>query len=442
MASIVSASVDEPLAELRHEIGHAAERLRALESVVGALRTAADDLLASARDALAQQALIAGIGPPRLLTNVVALHGSASRRLRVRRHRVGAAIQRPFTPWIGLTRTVNNAADVRESWDALLARERRAGDGGLRAGPSTVLDVGAAAVSARPDGMLDVVLDRRLAASGPALAVPRFVHALASRKHTNVAHWMFDCLPQASALLRVAPEANVLVPSALKRFHQATLALAGVTPDRAVEWHGEPVSAPRVLIFESDGRLGGGRPLSALIEMRDRMFAASSRVRSLGRRLFISRRDARRKRQWASNEPDIEQLFASRGFEIVCPTDHEPSALIQMFGEASVVAGLNGAGLSHILFAPAGTHLLVLFTNSLLRWYAREGDARSLWRNDQGGSAGELAALGDSPRFFAHAAATFEQYCHAFVSDDEVPVEVLAVFLDEVLDAARRTAQP
>jgi hypothetical protein len=434
------ASVDEPLRDLRHEMALAADGVRALDTVLGPLRDAAGGLLASARDDLAERASIAAIGKARLLTNVVTLNGPASRRLRVRRARVGAAIQRPFAVWLGVTRTVTSAADVRSMWETLLAREARAAESGLRGHPSTVLDVGAAVVSTRPGGMLDVTLDEQRRMPESVVAVPRFVHALATRKFSNIGHWMLDCLPQVSALRRVEPEASILVPPGLKPFHQAGLALTGVAPDRIRPWDGSPVAASRVLVFESDGRLGGGRPLSALIDMRRDIAAARSGPPSPGRRLYVSRRDARRKRQWATNEPDLEQFFANRGFEIICPPDHSLPELIQMFGEASVVAGLNGAGLSYILFAPAGAHVVVLLTNSLLRWYAREGDSRSLWLSGEPAS-GELAALGDSPRFFAHVAAAFEQHCHSFVSDETVPVGELAQFLDEVLDVAGRPPQ-
>ena len=40
-------------------------------------------------------------------------------------------------------------------------------------------------------------------------------------------------------------------------------------------------------------------------------------------------------------------------------------------------------------------------------------------------------------RFYAHLAALFDQYCHAFVAADTVPLDALSSFLDEVFVEAR-----
>jgi hypothetical protein len=56
-----------------------------------------------------------------------------------------------------------------------------------------------------------------------------------------------------------------------------------------------------------------------------------------------------------------------------------------------------------------------------------------LWSSDHHSVSGELAALGDSPRFYAHVAAALDQYCHSFVTPDDVPLVRLSAFLDDVL---------
>jgi capsular polysaccharide biosynthesis protein len=162
------------------------------------------------------------------------------------------------------------------------------------------------------------------------------------------------------------------------------------------------------------------------------------RAPALGRtrRLYVSRRDAAAKGAWADNEPEIEAAFRSRGFEILvmseCPLDEQ----IRLFREAAIVAGVSGAGLTDILFAAPGTHVIVLVTDSLMRWYAKEGKARAKWA--AGARAGErrLGAFGDSPRFYAHLSAACEQVCHSFVSADRVPIDALTAFVDDVLARA------
>ena len=103
----------------------------------------------------------------------------------------------------------------------------------------------------------------------------------------------------------------------------------------------------------------------------------------------------------------------------------------RLFRDARVVAGISGAGLTDLLFSPPGTHAIVLISDSLMRWYADDRGARSCWSDGRRG--GELAELGDSPRFYAHLAAAFEQYCHTFVGGDDMPLDTLAAFVDETL---------
>jgi hypothetical protein len=436
LQTIDLAAVAESLDRLRADAGDGSRRLTQVAAELETLRRRAGELLAVRRRELAERARIARIGGARLLSNVVLLNGSASARVGVRRLRAGAHVERSIAEGQGLTRSVTTAPDVRAAWDLLLARER-ATDGVLRAHPATILDVPGAVVSRTASGALDVSL-RHPAAAAPAaeavLAVPRFVHATQPRKLANISHWLLDCLPQVVALTTVAPEARVVVPQPLKEFQRITLELAGLTPAQTVPWAGDPIAADRVVILESDGRLGGGRPLSPLLDLRRIVTETGPSGAPPARRIYVSRRDARKKRQWASNEPAVEDLFASRGFEIVCPTDYPLPALVQMFRQASVVAGLNGAGLAHLLFSPPGTHVIVLLTTSLIRWYSRSGDSRALWLSDHHSAPGELAALGDSPRFYAHVAAAFGQYCHSLVSDDDVPIDEMTVFLDDVLE--------
>ena len=58
---------------------------------------------------------------------------------------------------------------------------------------------------------------------------------------------------------------------------------------------------------------------------------------------------------------------------------------------------------------------------------------RSLWMSPTAPDGGELARLGDSPRFYGHVAAAFGQISHYFVGPDQVPLEPLSAFVDDVL---------
>jgi capsular polysaccharide biosynthesis protein len=239
------------------------------------------------------------------------------------------------------------------------------------------------------------------------------------------------------ALSTVAPDAKFLLPEPVKRFHRAVLSLVGVTDGQIIPWDGASFASDRILVLESDGRIGGGRPLSSLMQLRRIVAPPASVPRARrDRRIYVSRRDAVAKGAWVSNEPDVEAVFRSRGFEILVMSDCPLDDQLRIFREAAVVAGVSGAGLTDIVFSPPGTHVIVLLSDSLIRWYAHPGRARSKWAAGTPARKEPLAALGDSPRFYAHLAAACEQYCHSFVSGDRVPLGELAAFLDEALDRA------
>jgi len=105
-----------------------------------------------------------------------------------------------------------------------------------------------------------------------------------------------------------------------------------------------------------------------------------------------------------------------------------------IFRDAAVVAGVSGAGLSDIVFSAPDTHVIVLLTDSLMSWYADQRGSRSSWIRIGGGTARRLSTLGDSPHFYVHLAAVFQQYCHCFVGADQLPIAALSGFLDRVLE--------
>ncbi|MEM8786430.1 MAG: glycosyltransferase family 61 protein [Pseudomonadota bacterium] len=81
--------------------------------------------------------------------------------------------------------------------------------------------------------------------------------------------------------------------------------------------------------------------------------------RPLGDRLYVSRGDTR-KRQMIGGEA-LEAGLAARGFEAVMPGRLSFREQIDTFMKASHVVGAHGAGLTNMLFAPAGARLFEIF---------------------------------------------------------------------------------
>jgi hypothetical protein len=438
-----AAAVDslEQLTEaLRAELQQSQQTLASLSAQFEATQAEHRALLKSWRKDLDQRARLVATRGPVALTDALSVDGPPHRRASIRRLRVGRPFEQRFDRWMGVTRCVAASPEARAHWERLLASEMEASGGTLRSAPATVLDLGAATVvRMAPNGALVTLLD---AAGAPApaaavMAVPRFAFRRMPRKLRNFGHWLLDYLPQVVALRRVAPEAAVLVPDPVARFQRATLALVGVADDQIRPWNGEPVTAERVVLLEHDGRMGGGRPLALLRDMHDvlqRSVPASKRTR----RLYISRRDAKRSRQWVLNQQAVEAVFAERGFEVLTMKGMPLDEQARLFADAHIVAGISGAGLSDLVFSAPGTHLVVLHSDSLMQWYSVDQRARSRWRDTERARRVELAELGDSPRFYAHLAASLSQYCHSFLGPDEMPTGELSAFLDDVLNAVER----
>jgi hypothetical protein len=448
-----SAAAPRHLDALERLTTEALADLAALKDDLRTLSAALTDLRHTTAAAVAEQAQVAeaqaGVAAPdgaRLASDALALVGRPSERMRVRRLFSGGRFERPFSPSVGLTRIASTAPDVRDLWARLEAREAGCADDVLRGAPAAALDVPDAAVSMGPRRALDIYLGASKPATAappawPVVAVPKFTYQFSARKLRNVGHWVLDCLPQIVALERLAPDAVFLLPTPLKAVQRSTLAMLGLPESRLVPWNGDLVAAKRLLVLEDEGRAGGGRPLAALAGMRERLatrIPVPARPGTL--RLYVSRRDAKPHRRWAANEPDIEALFERHGFRIVsmadCPLDEQ----MRLFSQAGVVAGISGAGLADLVFTPSGAHVIVLVSDDLMRWYADDGQSRSLWLRNAPVPGGALAELGDSPRFYGHVAAAFGQVAHYFVAADQMPLDQLSGFVDDVMGTVEASA--
>jgi hypothetical protein len=426
------------LTALRHDVRTCRQDARALRGELQVARRRVDELLRAHARETDDRAGLAAFSGAKLLADAFTLEGSPSRRLRARRLVVGEPFVRPFATFLGVTECVSEAADVRELWDRLMTSERA--DDALRGRVSTVIEVERATVSLPGHRALRVSVDDEPSGTEAAgiVAVPRFTYAFLPRKLNNFGHWLLDCLPHVVALRMVAPDATILLPPSSKPFVAATLDWIGLPERQRRPWSGAPLRCERLLVLENDGRTGGGRPLSPLMELRRVLQAGQGPPAAPARLIYVTRRDARKKRRWVVNEVEVEAVFRSRGFEIVnmgeCPLDEQA----RIFRDAHIVAGVSGAGLTDIIFSAAGTQVIVLVPDSLIRWYADQRGAKSVWARGHRAGPGRLAALGDSPRFHAHVAVSFGQTCHTFVGPDQMPIDRLGAFLDDVLRRVNR----
>jgi len=432
------ASLEASGEALRHEVDALRASLGGLSARLESLHDDMQALLDASQEEAQAQARLGALAGARLAGDGIHLIGPPSARLRTRRLRSGRAVDLPFSSQMGCTCVASTASDVRELWERVLAREAACVEDRLRGVPPTVLEIRHATVALSGDHTIDVTLDATdasdRAADAMTIAIPKLTYHFSARKLRNFGHWLLDGVPQVVALDALAPDAVFLLPDPLGHAYRSTLGLLRIADDRVRPWNGQPVSCSRLLLMEDDGRGGGGRPLAALRQMRRRLLdGPASTDGSATGRIYVSRRDAKPHRRWIDNEPEVEALFASRGFAVVSMKECPLPEQVRLFSTARVVAGASGAGLADIVFTPPGSHVITLVSDELMRWYAAEGQSRALWVSPAAADGGEIAQLGDSPRFYGHVAAALGQISHYFVGPDRVPTQALAAFLDDVL---------
>jgi len=99
------------------------------------------------------------------------------------------------------------------------------------------------------------------------------------------------------------------------------------------------------------------------------------------RRLFVSRRDAAKRR--VVNEEALVAALGELGFEVVVPGALSFAEQVMLFSEAEIVVGPHGAGLANALFMPEGSAMLELHHPDFDRpYYQRLADTLGVHYRD------------------------------------------------------------
>ena len=139
-----------------------------------------------------------------------------------------------------------------------------------------------------------------------------------------------------------------------------------------------PADFPGTLGFVDDSTLlpdplqnPGGRLAGFVDALRTRLPEAGTDTATdtAGRRLLVSRRDARQRR--VANEDALYRVLQPLGFEIVTPGELSVREQIATFRAAEIVVGPHGAGLTNLLFARPGTRAVELRSEQMHRPYFR-----------------------------------------------------------------------
>lgn len=181
---------------------------------------------------------------------------------------------------------------------------------------------------------------------------------LASAEGNTYFHWLFDVVPRLQTLAGV-PYDRALVECSLS-FQQSWLGMLGIDTASVVPAVKHGHFKPDVLLVPSLPGTGlHVTPRSCKYLREIARQAGHLAPHPSGRRLYVSRSDAHRRR--IQNEDALWKVLKARDFERLEPGQVSAADQIRLFSEAAVVVGPHGAGLSNLVFCAPGTQVLELF---------------------------------------------------------------------------------
>ena len=189
----------------------------------------------------------------------------------------------------------------------------------------------------------------------PPVPVPGTTAVIATTLGAGYSHWLLEELPRLFAL---QPDfGGSLIAHAESARHRDALSLHGFS-GRVIEPKRFAHHGCEQLIVPSIGRLTPTtvHALGQFTAPLHRPGAGS------GELLYISREKARRRR--VTNESELWEQLAARGFEKLYLEELTWSQQINAFRGAKVVVAPHGAGLANLVFCAAGTRVVEIFHRS------------------------------------------------------------------------------
>jgi capsular polysaccharide biosynthesis protein len=184
----------------------------------------------------------------------------------------------------------------------------------------------------------------------------------------NYFHWLFEAVARALfARQFLGDDLQLLVPN-LGDMEWQCLEAAGISRDAVIELPADKLVRVDELFVPPRGVRSVRVLPDAVRVLRDLAPRVSDR-----RRIYISRSGARRRR--ITNEVELSAMFAQHGFDVVEAETLSVREQMATFAGASVVAGLHGAGLANLVFAPPGTTVVEIQPEGIdmgrvmLYWY-------------------------------------------------------------------------
>ena len=237
-----------------------------------------------------------------------------------------------------------NLRDVVVSGDGLCV----VGSGGL---PSPALVPPCLATPLRQRIKAAALVTRRVLRTVPATRCERVDRAilLTDAYFDGFFHWFGDVLPKVEALRQCLADVRdhtILMPAS-RHAAYVSESLAAFGLSCKVIPFGSAVLVERLCFIPRLSPTGNYRPelMRGIRAVMREKFAGPEE----GIRLYVSRKEAPKRR--LLNEPALESMLAGHGFTCVCMERLPFAEQVSLASRCEVLAGLHGAGLTHMLWA-------------------------------------------------------------------------------------------
>jgi hypothetical protein len=184
-------------------------------------------------------------------------------------------------------------------------------------------------------------------------------------------HWLADALPRLYAAREAARDVTLLLPHGFERLEFVTSSLK-LFDLRRVEYVGaDEVCVCERLLLPTHTAPSGHYNEPLVRELRDFLlegFGAARTGAAADARLYVSRGRAPKRR--LTNEREVARVVEEFGFRVVYFEEHPFEEQVRLAAEAEYLVSNHGAGLTNLLFMPAGGGVLEL---------RREGERERNW---------------------------------------------------------------
>ncbi|OYD89705.1 hypothetical protein CDG76_34565 [Nostoc sp. 'Peltigera membranacea cyanobiont' 210A] len=200
------------------------------------------------------------------------------------------------------------------------------------------------------------------------MVLDKNIAVVSSIASANYFHWLCECLPRLGMLNDHEIDAYyVNLFEQDSRFHEDTLALLGVSPEKLFfAGRDTHVLARKVYVPSLPGKHNHASPYTCRF-LRQMLVTSRSADCVTPKKLYVSRQNAAR-RHVVNEEDEVWPWLRAQGFERVELSGQvSVKEQIHLFSAAEVIVGPFGAGLTNMVFSPPGASIVEFFSPKCVR---------------------------------------------------------------------------